>query len=303
MMPFPNPLLVSNNNFVGHRRAYPYRTRLAIAADLGFDGYEFHPIEPDDERAWEDAAAAYRRSGLRRTGMYVVAQGCGNDDGAAWDAQLERVRRIIDRLALLEPQAYLNFTIAWHPAGTATADFRDGGSAKAGPQNWDRAERMLKAVDEHLTRKGLSGSLFNHLWFLIDTPAAEMRLLSAVHARAIRPGLAVFHAHFHPGVPDLPEILAQPGMDRLAYVALLNGWPKPAEPFRTRPLHDGNIDMAGTMGLLWSRGYTGPIACHGYDLGGDPYETLRQAREYMVALHTRFQRNPNLNPWTTSPLH
>ena len=44
-MPFPNPLYLFNNPFTGHRRNYPYRTRLAIAADLGFDGYELHPIE------------------------------------------------------------------------------------------------------------------------------------------------------------------------------------------------------------------------------------------------------------------
>ena len=67
----------------------------------------------------------------------------------------------------------------------------------------------------------------------------------------IRPGVAIFHSHFHLGVPDFAELMAQPGMEKLGYFAVLNGWPKPAEPFRTRPLDDGNIDIAGALGLLW----------------------------------------------------
>ena len=39
--------------------------------------------------------------------------------------------------------------------------------------------------------------------------------------------------------------MRQPGMESLGYFAVLNGWPKPAEPFRTRPLDDGNIDIDG----------------------------------------------------------
>jgi len=131
---------------------------------------------------------------------------------------------------------------------------------------------------------------------MIDTPAAQLRILRDAGAKVIRPGIALFHSHFHPGVPDFPEIMAQPGMERLGYFAVLNGWPKPAEPFRTRPLDDGNIDVAGALGLLWSRGYSGPIVSQAYDLGGDPYETARRARDYIREVHGRFARNPALNP-------
>ena len=81
-------------------------------------------------------------------------------------------------------------------------------------------------------------------------------------------------------------------------IDVLNGWPKPAEPFRTRPLDDGNIDVAAALGLLWSRGYTGPIVSQAYDLGGDPYETARRSRDYLREVHARFLRNPALNPST-----
>jgi len=300
-MPFPNPLFLSTNHFVGHRRAYSFGTRLAIAADLGFQGFEFHPIEPDDDKGWGEASSAYRRSGLHGAGMYVVAHGCRDEESKDWDAQVDRVRRIVDRLSVLEPGAYLNFTIASNPAGVATPDYRESGSAKAEPRHWARAQRMLQAIDAHLALRGLTGNLYNHVWFIIDTPSAELRLLSAADARVIRPGLALFHTHFHPGVPDLADVLAQPGMDRLGYVAVLNGWPKPAEPFRTRPLDDGNIDVASALGLLWSRNYAGPIISQGYDLGGDPFETARRSRDYLLAVHARFERNPRLNPWKTWP--
>jgi sugar phosphate isomerase/epimerase len=295
-MAFPNPLYLFNNHFAGHRRNYPYRTRLAIAADLGFDGYELHPIEPEDDRQWDEAAAAFRASGLTRAGMYVVAKGINDDEAAIFDAQVERSRRMIDRLATIDPQAFVNFTIMSNPGGASTPDYRDAGSAKAEPRHWERTAAMLREVDAHLATRGLSANLYNHIWFMIDTPAAELRAIRESGAKIIRPGIALFHAFFHLGVPDLPEVMAQPGMERLGYFAVLNGWPKPAEPFRTRPLDDGNIDIAAALGLLWQHSYTGPIVSQAYDLGGDPYETARRSRDYLHAIHARFQRNPSLNP-------
>lgn len=298
-MPFPNSLILFNNHFVGHRRAYPWRTRLAIAADLGFDGYEFHPIEPTDDKNWDDATAAYRASGLHQAGMYIVAKGITDDEFPRFDAELTRAKQMIDRLAAIDPHAFVNFTIFSNPAGQSTPDYRDAGSAKAEPRHWERAATMLREIDAHLAARGLSGNLYNHVWFMIDTPAAELRVLRDADAKILRPGLALFHAFFHLGVPDLVDVMAQPGMERLGYFAVLNGWPKPAEPFRTRPLDDGNIDVAAALGLLWSRGYRGPVVSQAYDLGGDPYETARRSRDYLHEVHARFERNPALNPFSS----
>ncbi|QYM79138.1 sugar phosphate isomerase/epimerase [Horticoccus luteus] len=296
-MSFPNPLVLFNNHFVGHRRAYPWRTRLAVAADLGFDGYEFHPLEPHDDQNWDQATAAYRASGLHLAGMYIVAKGITDDEFPRFDAEVTRAKQIIDRLAALDPHAFVNFTIFSNPAGQSTPDYRDAGSAQAEPRHWERAALMLREIDAHLAARGLTGNLYNHIWFMIDTPAAQLRALREAGAKVLRPGLALFHAFFHLGVPDLPDVLAQPGMEQLDYFAVLNGWPKPAEPFRTRPLDDGNIDVAAALGLLWSRGYRGPIVSQAYDLGGDPYETARRARDYLRDVHARFERNPALNPF------
>ena len=295
-MPFPNPLYLFNNHFVGHRRNYPYRTRLAIAADLGFDGYEFHPIEPDDDKSWDEAAAAFKSSGLQNAGMYIVGRGATDDEYPKLDADIERTRKIIDRLHAIDPHAFVNYTILSNPAGQSPPDYREAGSAKAEPRHWERAARLVRAVDRELAERGMSGNLYNHVWFIIDTPAAELRVLQDAEAKVIRPGIAIFHSFFHLGVPDFPELMAQPGMERLGYVALLNGWPKPAEPFRTRPLDDGNIDIAAALGLLWSRGYNGPIVSQAYDLGGDPYESAKRSRDYLHAIHARFVANPLLNP-------
>lgn len=299
-MPLPNPLILFNNHFVMHRRHYPYATRLAIAADLGYDGFEFYPIEPEDDAQWEEATTAFRASGLRQAGMYVVAPGINDDEAAGFDDAVTRVKRIIDRLAALHPGAFLNFTISSNPAGQSYPDYRDAGSAKAEPRHWERAAGLLREVDAHLRARGLTGNLYNHVWFMIDTPAAELRLLRECGARALRPGLALFHSFFHRGVPDLPEVMAEPGMAELGYVALLNGWAKPADPFRTRPLDDGSIDVAAALGLLWARGYAGPIVSQGYDLGGDAYLTAQRSLAYIRSVHDRFQRNPMLNPWRPS---
>jgi sugar phosphate isomerase/epimerase len=228
--------------------------------------------------------------------MYIVAKGATDEEFPGIEADMARTRGMVTRLQEIDPRAYVNFTIFSNPAGRSTPDYRDSGSSRAEPRHWERVVRILRALDEDLAARGMIGNLYNHVWFIIDTPAAELRALGEAGARAIRPGIALFHSHFHPGVPDLPEVMAQPGMERLGYLALLNGWPKPSDPFRTRPLDDGNIDVAGALGLLWKRGYSGPIVSQGYDLGGDPYEAARRARDYIRGIHERFARNPALNP-------
>ena len=296
-MPPKNQLILFNNHFVGHRRHYPYRTRLAIAADLGYDGYEFHPIEPDDDKTWDEAAAAFQASGLRQAGMYIVGKGATDEEFPRLDADLTRTKRMIDRLAGIAPHAFVNFSVSSNPAGHAPPDYREAGSARAEPRHWERTTLIIREVDAHLAARGLVGNLYNHVWFMVDTPAAELRLLRDAGARVIRPGLALFHTFFHLGVPDLPAVMQLPGMENLGYFAVLNGWPKPAEPFRTRPLDDGNIDVAAALGLLWSRGYAGPIISQAYDLGGDAYFTAKRSIDYIREVHARFERNPALNPW------
>lgn len=299
-MALPNELILFNNHFVMHRRHYPVRTRLAIAADTGYDGYEFHPVEPGDDKTWGEMTAGFKASGLKRAGMYVVSKGIVDAEYDKFDAEVTRAKQMIDRLAAIDPHAFVNFTILSNPAGKSTPDYREAGSAKAEPQHWERTARMLKEIDAHLALRGLSGNLYNHVWFMIDTPAAEVRALKDSGAKVIKPGVALFHAFFHLGVPDLHEVLASPGMENLGYFAVLNGWPKPAEPFRTRPLDDGNIDIAAALGLLWSRGYKGPIISQAYDLGGDAWLTAKRSIDYIREVYDRYQRNPALNPWHVS---
>lgn len=295
-MPLKNSLILFNNHFVMHRRQYPFRTRLAIAADTGYDGYEFHPIEPEDDKSWGEAAAAFKASGLKRAGMYIVSKGITDEEHPKFDAEIARAKKMIDRLAAIDPQAFVNYTILSNPGGKSTPDYREAGSAKAEPRHWERTALMLREVDAHVTKLGLSGNLYNHVWFMIDTPAAGVRAIKESGAKTIKPGIALFHAHFHLGVPDLVEVMAQPGMDQLGYFAVLNGWPKPAEPFRTRPLDDGNIDVAAALGLVWKHGYTGPIVSQAYDLGGDAWLTAKRSIDYIRDVHARFERNPALNP-------
>lgn len=293
-MPPSNPFILFNNHFSGHRRRYPYRTRLAIACDLGYDGYEFHPIDPEDKVTWDEAEAALSRSGLRHTGMYVVVKGAADDEENARGPEIERMKRIIEKLAGWKPRPYLNLTISSNPS-RGSAKFHESGSARAEARHWERAARIVREADAALLAHGMQGNLYNHVWFLVDTPQAMVRILRDAEAKAIRPGIACFHSHFHEGVPDPHEMLALPGMERLGYLALLNALPMPA-PFRTVPIDEGQIDIAGLLALVWRRGYAGPIVLQAYDLGGDPYVTARRSIQYVREIGERFQRNPALNP-------
>jgi sugar phosphate isomerase/epimerase len=295
-MSVPNPIILFNNHFEMHRRHYTFATKFAVAEDLGYDGFEFHPIEPDDEATWAAAGAAVASTSLKHFGMYVVSKGINDDETGIVVQELDRVMQIADRLAAIAPGAFVNYSISSCPPGTSS-EFHESGSVNAEPRHWERAASMVREVDKMLSDRGLQGNLYNHVWFMVDTPQAELRIIGEAGATTIRPGIAAFHNHFHQGTPDVPELLDLPGMDRLGYLALLNAVPKP-EPFRMVPIDAGVIDMAALLGHVWKRGYTGPIVTQAYDIGGDPYMTARRSINYIREVWDRFERNPALNPAT-----
>ena len=287
----PNPLILTENHFFRHRRHYPIATRFAIAADLGYDGYELTDADPKDDSTWSQVQNELDRTGMQQIGMYVVVHAI---PGVEIDSELARVDECIGRLSGLGRAAFLVLTMTvapWSP----TKLFHESGSAEATSLHWQQAARVIRAVDGMLGEKRMRGYLYNHVGFLIDTPDVEERLLTSVQPHNIAPGLSSFHAYFHEAVADPPDILSSPVMGRLGYVALHSGFPKP-EPYRTALLDEGQIDIAGLLGLLWERGYRGPLALQAYDLGGDPYVTAERQMRYVRSVWERFQRNPRLNP-------
>lgn len=290
-MAVPNPLILTENHFFRHRRHYPIATRFAVAAELGYDGYELTDADAKDDGTWSRVQHELNRTGMRQIGMYVVVRAMA---GVRLDAELARVGECIERLSGLGRPAFLVLTMTvapWSP----TKLFHLSGSAEATTTHWQQAAQVIRAVDGMLAAKRMPGYLYNHAGFLIDTPAVEERLLTDVRPGNITPGLSTFHAYFHEAVADPPEILSSPVMNRLGYVALHSGYPKP-EPYRTAFLDEGQIDIAGWLGLLWERGYTGPLALQAYDLGGDPYVSAERQMRYVRSVWERFQRNPQLNP-------
>lgn len=293
---FPNPLVLYENHFNGHGRSYPLRTRLAVATDLGFDGFELARIEPADDRSWDDLAAAIGESGIGSCGMYWLAWGVA-DDQARWiEAEVDRACRIADRLASLPVPAFLNLTIASSPSGNSTSNRYDEiGSATAEERHWERAATLVREIDGHVATRGIATNLYNHVRFMTDTPAACLRILEASGARVIKPGFASFHAYVHQDVGAIDDALRLPGMQSLGYVALLNT----LGDFATTFTDTGKIDMAGLLAVLWRQGYAGPIVSQAYDVGGDPYLSAERSMAYLRSVWDRFQRNPQLDP--TSP--
>lgn len=288
---FPNKLILTENHFFRHRRRYPIATRFAIAADLGYDGYELTDADPKDDAGWAQVRDQLARTGIPQIGMYAVVRAMA---GMNIDAELARVADCIDRLAALGHDPYLVLTMTVAP-WSATRPFHETGSAEATPAHWQQASQVIRAVDGMLAAKRLPGYLYNHAGFLIDTPDVEERLLTQVDAQHIAPGLSSFHAYFHAAVPDPPEILSSPVMGRLGYVALHSGYPAPP-PYRTTYLDNGQIDIAGLLALLWARGYKGPLALQAYDLGGDPYVSAERQMRYVRSVWDRFRRDARLNP-------
>ena len=58
-------------------------------------------------------------------------------------------------------------------------------------------------------------------------------------------------------------------------------------------VRDGpGVAGCAALGLVWARGYTGPIVSQAYDLGGDAYLTAKRSIDYIREVHDRYQRNP-----------
>ena len=293
-MGIPNPLVLFNNHFDMHRRHYSFATKFAMAEDLGYDGFEFRQMEPDEDSAWEEAGAAVAATSLTHFGMYVVSEGITDDETSIVVQELTRVAGMIDRLAAIAPGSFLNYTISSCPPGSSS-EFHESGSVNAEPRHWERAASIVREVDRMLADRGMQGNLYNHVWFMVDTPQAELRVIEDAGATTIRPGIASFHTHFHEGAPDTHDLFDLPGMDRLGYLALLNAVPVP-KPFRMVPIDAGVIDIAALLAHAWKRGYDGPIVTQAYDIGGDPYVTARRSIGYVREVWDRLQRNPALNP-------
>jgi hypothetical protein len=65
-------------------------------------------------------------------------------------------------------------------------------------------------------------------------------------------------------------------------------------------IDEGQIDIAGLLGLLWQCRYEGPLIMQAYDLGGDAYLTAKRSRDYVLEIWDRFQHNPALNPYASA---
>ena len=291
----PNPLILFANHFDRFRRHYPTSTKLEVAADLGYDGYEFQPIEPEDDESWREALHAAADAGMKTVGMYVVATGATDEDAPGIDEQIRRVEGMVERLSEFGGKRYLNLTIGGNPSPGSSIP-HESGSVRAQTRHWERAARIVQAADRALGRHRMQGNLYNHIWFMTDTPQAQVKLLELAGAEVIRPGIVAIHAHLHRGVPDPVDLLRMPELDGLGYFAALNTWSAPA-PFRTMPIDLGEIDFATWLGLLWDRDYHGPIILQAYDLGGDAYLSAKRSIEYVRELWVRFFRNPLLKPF------
>ncbi|MEZ5277022.1 MAG: hypothetical protein R3F07_11630 [Opitutaceae bacterium] len=60
---------------------------------------------------------------------------------------------------------------------------------------------------------------------------------------------------------------------------------------------ESRTDEPAALGLVWSRGYTGPIVSQAYDPGGDAYLIAKRSIDTIREIHDRYQRNPALNPY------
>jgi sugar phosphate isomerase/epimerase len=289
----PNPMILFDNHFTLHRRRYPIGLQFDIARHLGYQGLELHALEAVDP-TWDAVRDAFGRSGLTRIGMYATAGGVA--DGESLDDEILRIRGIVRQLSRFGTRPYLALRVAGTREQTEPP-FETAGSAVAEPRHWKRTQVLLGAVDTILDEFDVDGYLYNHVWFIIDTPEVAARTLAAVKARRLKLGLAVFHAHVHPKVPDAQELLCDPRLGEIEYVALLNARDRPW-PFQTVALDEGQIDLARWLAELWARQYRGFVALQAWDLGGDPYESARRSIAYVQTVWARLQAFPDLNPAT-----
>lgn len=289
-----NPIILFDNFFSGNRRRYQWPTKLAIAKEAGFDGFEFVLVDlsSDDWKGVQDLLPDY---GFTQIGFHYTTRAVIDREAPQIDAEIERISERLSQIASFGYTSYLTLSLSGtDELGGPTVHER--GSAKAEDRHWERASKIIAALDKASQETGVPAFLYPHINWLCDTPQSLIKILRDSGSKKVGASFCSHHWYGNKASVELDEVFQLPLMsERLGYAVLTNGQ-FTDKGFRAVRLDEGEIDIPYVLAHLWENGYTGPIASQGLGIGGDPLIAAKRVVDYLKSLEKRFEKNPQLNP-------
>jgi sugar phosphate isomerase/epimerase len=288
-----NPLVLFDNFHTGNRRSYSWKSKFAQAQAAGLDGFEFALVDPRSDR-WEEAMDLVPDTNFKIWGFHWTTRAVIDRNADKIEAEIEKIIDNVEICGKSPLRPYFTLSLSGY-AELGGGTFEERGSAKAEDRHWERAYKIIAAYDKACQENGVKGSLYPHIDWICDTPQSAFKILLGAGAKSIGPAFCSHHWYANPASMELDEFLANPMTKRLNYVVLTNGLFTPST-FKAIQFHRGQIDMAWVLAKLYEFGYEGPISSQGWQIGGDPYNSMVSFVEGVKSLRKRFIEQPELNP-------
>ena len=255
------PIYAFDNYFMDSEMAADPAAQAVLLKRLGY-GATYHSMKRKTPEGWATFLAweeTSRQAGLPVVAYYTVLE-LGNEapeDGHS-------VEEVIDHL----PQgAVLELAISMSGAAPSDAS-RD-----------DEVIGVLLPLIALARSRGVTISLYHHIWFLLERIEDCVRLAEKINDPVLGVTFCGYHWYAVDGGDLAAKVrLAAPWM-RLANLCGSRTAPEDAKhagclPKTIEPVGDGDFPLLEFMHALADAGYSGPVGFQGYKIAGHPTETL-----------------------------
>jgi sugar phosphate isomerase/epimerase len=238
----------------------------ALLKSLGY-GATYHSMNRKTEEGWNRFLAweeSSRQGGLPVIGYYTVLE--------LGDEPPEGGHSVEEVIAHLPSGSVLELAISL--AGAQASDASRDAEVIA----------VLRPLVEQARGRGVTISLYHHIWFLLERIEDCVRVAEKINDPALRVTFSGYHWYAVDGSELAAKIkLAAPWM-RLANLNGSRPAPEDAKfagclPKTIEPVGDGDFPLTQFVQALADVGYSGPVGFQGYNIGGHPPETLARSIE------------------------
>ena len=269
------PIYAFDNYFMDSEMAADPAAQAALLKRIGY-GATYHSMKRKTPEGWATFLTweeISRQAGLPVAAYYTVLE-IGQDPPEGGHS----LEEVIDHLP---PGAVLEVAISMAGATPSDAS-RD-----------DEVIALLLPLVARARSRGVTLSLYHHIWFLLERIEDCVRIAEKVNDPALRVSFCGYHWFAVDGRDLEGKIkLAAPWM-RLANLSGSRTAPEDAKhagclPKTIEPVGDGDFPLAEFVRSLAAVGYRGPVGFQGFKIGGAPAETLPRSLNAWNAVTAAF---------------
>jgi inosose dehydratase len=281
------PVNWNNPDVPDYRPWIPYTRLMDEVVAAGYDATEWGPGMPEDAVELRQALDA---RGLAMVGAFVAL---GFREADRHDAEMARALEVARRVRATGGSLLI--------AAEAGDDRRRGEAGHVDEsrgltdRQWSDLSAGLHRLADEIAPMGMQAVFHNHVGTYVETPGETARLLDETDPARV--GWCLDCGHLAYGGGDSLEMLARYG-DRVRHVHIKDvdegvlarsraeGWSfgDALRSFIFPPLGEGIARIPDVVVALRAHGYDGWLVVEQDTTPGDPLETARRNRDYLLAL-------------------